>query len=136
MEYPKMLYMGTKQNYSYVIADDELHETNLKEKGCVDFKDLEDAEIAPVDSQTDSSDAVNFQEKLNTANVEIERLNSVIKAGIAENTELRKENTALRYGAMDAADLKVILDERGVKYGSRDGKDILVDLVLKSENQG
>ncbi|WP_307891300.1 hypothetical protein [Acinetobacter seifertii] len=33
---------------------------------------------------------------------------------------------------MDAGELRAILDEKGIKYGSRDGKEILVGHVLES----
>ncbi|WP_307880283.1 hypothetical protein [Acinetobacter seifertii] len=33
---------------------------------------------------------------------------------------------------MDAGELRTILDEKGIKYGSRDGKEVLVSYVLES----
>lgn len=33
---------------------------------------------------------------------------------------------------MDANELKAVLDEKGIKYGSHDGKEVLVGYVLEN----
>jgi hypothetical protein len=57
----------------------------------------------------------------------------VYDAVYQEREQLKKENAQLKYSAMDANELKAVLDEKVIKYGSRDGKDTLVKLVLDSE---
>lgn len=57
----------------------------------------------------------------------------VYDAVYQEREQLIKENATLKYSAMGANDLKAILDQKGIKYGSRDEKDTLVKLVLDSE---
>ncbi|WP_461312131.1 hypothetical protein [Acinetobacter sp. GN11] len=57
----------------------------------------------------------------------------VYDAVYQEREQLLKENATLQYSAMDATELKAVLEEKGIKYGSRDGKDVLVKLVLDSE---
>ncbi|MGL2989185.1 hypothetical protein ACSVHR_03105 [Acinetobacter nosocomialis] len=49
-----------------------------------------------------------------------------------EREKLLKENAQYKYSAMSAADLRVVLDGKGIKYGSRDEKPALVKLVLES----
>lgn len=56
----------------------------------------------------------------------------VYDAVYQEREKLLKENAQYKYSAMDAGELKAILEEKGVKYGSRDGKDVLVNYVLES----
>jgi len=132
-EYPKALYRGDKQAYEHVIADGEEHEAHLRSTGYVDYLDLDEAlpEVKIVGTASGSSgelaeakkQILELTEQLNTAKGEyIIRIN-----------ELKKENATLKYSAMDANELKAVLDEKGIKYGSRDGKDSLVKLVLDSE---
>ncbi|MFL4393563.1 hypothetical protein RJ729_01765 [Acinetobacter pittii] len=132
-EYPKMLYKGDKVNFEYTTANSEEHEEDLKEGGWVEHHELENAkpEVEVIAKASGSSGELaeahkqiqDLTEQLDTAKGEyISRMN-----------ELLKENATLKYSAMDATELKAVLDEKGLKYGSRDGKDVLVKLVLNSE---
>ncbi|WP_436463113.1 hypothetical protein [Acinetobacter seifertii] len=57
----------------------------------------------------------------------------VYDAVYQEREQLLKENTQLKYSAMGANELMAILDEKGIKYGSRDPKESLVNLALDSQ---
>lgn len=56
----------------------------------------------------------------------------VYDAVYQERDQLLKENARLKYSAMNAVELKAVLDSKGIKYGSRDEKPALVNLVLES----
>lgn len=121
-EYPKMLYKGDLVNFDYVTANSEEHEEELKADGWVEHHELEDAkpEVEVIAKASGSSG------ELTEAKKKIQELTEQLDA-------LLKENATLKYSAMDAGELKAILDEKGIKYGSRDGKDVLVQHVLESE---
>ncbi len=57
----------------------------------------------------------------------------VYDAVYQEREQLLKENVQLKYSAMGASELMAILDEKGVKYGSRDPKEALVKLALDTQ---
>lgn len=132
-EYPKALYRGDKQAYEHVIADGDEHEAHLRSTGYVDYLDLDEAkpEVEVIAKASGSSG------ELAEANKKIQELTEQLDTAKGEHisrmNELLKENATLKYSAMDATELKAVLDEKGVKYGSRDGKDVLVKLVLDSE---
>ena len=112
MNYPKMLYKGDTKHYQHILADDQDHESDLKDQGYVDFSDLEEwTGIAsgvvgsaskgelPVDPKLDelSKKVVDLELQLSVAQTErdeniaeVERLNGIIERGKAENIELRQ----------------------------------------------
>jgi len=111
MNYPKMLYKGDTKHYQHIIANDEEHESLLKEDGYVDFADLEvwtslassgsvgSGANLPTDPKLDelSKKVVDLELQLNVAQTErdeniteVERLNGIIERGKAENIELRQ----------------------------------------------
>ncbi|EMC7871955.1 hypothetical protein [Acinetobacter baumannii] len=57
----------------------------------------------------------------------------VYDAVYQEREQLLKENAQYKYSAMSAAELKTVLDGKGIKYGSRDEKPALVKLVLDNQ---
>lgn len=132
-EYPKMLYKGDLVNFEYTTANSEEHEEELKAEGWVEHRDLEAAkpEVEVITQASASSGElaeakkkiIKLEEQLATANGE----------HISQINELLKENATLRYSAMGANDLRAILDEKGIKYGSRDEKPALVKLVLENQ---
>ena len=144
-EYPKALYRGDKQVHEHVIADGEEHEAHLRSTGYVDYLDLVEAE--PEEGPEDVKSSNEPEEIDLSAYVPLEQFNDIAKRlleteeqldtakgeYIIRINELKKENATLKYSAMDASELKAILDEKGVKYGSRDGKDVLVQHVLESQ---
>ncbi|MGR2824228.1 hypothetical protein FY048_01595 [Acinetobacter sp. 1124_18A] len=57
----------------------------------------------------------------------------VYDAVYQEREQLLKENAQYKYSAMSAAELRTVLDGKGIKYGSRDEKPALVKLVLDNQ---
>lgn len=111
MNYPKMLYKGDIKHYQHIIANDEEHESLLKEDGYVDFADLDvwtglassesvgSGANLPTNPKLDelSKKVVDLELQLNVAQTErdeniaeVERLNGIIERGKAENIELRQ----------------------------------------------
>lgn len=132
-EYPKMLYKGDLVNFEYTTANSEEHEEELKTDGWVEHRDLEAAKPeVEVIAQASGSSGELAEAKKKIIELE-EQLATSKGEHISQINELLKENATLRYSAMDAGELKAILDEKGIKYGSRDGKDVLVQHVLESE---
>ncbi|HBM1135845.1 TPA: hypothetical protein LUC71_002588 [Acinetobacter baumannii] len=132
-DYPKMLYKGDLVNFEYTTADSEEHEEELKADGWVEHRYLEAAKSeVEVIAQASGSSGELAEAKKKIIELE-EQLATAKGEHISQINELLKENAILKYSAMDAGELKVILDEKGIKYGSRDGKDVLVQHVLESE---
>ncbi len=132
-EYPKMLYKGDLVNFEYTTANSEEHEEELKADGWVEHRDLEAAKPeVEVIAQASGSSGELAEAKKKIIELE-EQLATAKGEHISQINDLLKENATLKYSAMDASELKAILDEKGIKYGSRDGKDVLVQHVLESE---
>ncbi|MEC6393361.1 hypothetical protein VXS72_15690 [Acinetobacter pittii] len=136
-EYPKALYRGDTESYVHVIADGEDHEQHLREEGYVNYSELKKPEIEVVGKVAGSSGELKkvqeeLLEALNKNQFLEEQLATAQGEYIVQINKLKKENDTFKYSAMDAGELKAILDEKGVKYGSRDGKDVLVNHVLES----
>ena len=113
IEYPKALYLGDTVNNEMVIIQDEDEEAQAREHGAVDFGDLPEVEvIEPV------------------ANDELPEAYANAMARIAE---LEAEVRGYQLKDMQADELKAILTERKIEFGSRDSKDTLLNLVIESE---
>ncbi|UDY21197.1 hypothetical protein NLHDIDDJ_02863 [Acinetobacter baumannii] len=133
MDYPKMLYKGDLNKFEFTTAVSEEHEEELKADGWVEHHDLEVAKPeVEVIAQASGSSGELAEAKNKIIELE-EQLATAKGEHISQINELLKENATLKYSAMDAGELKAILDEKGIKYGSRDGKDVLVQHVLESE---
>lgn len=136
-EYPKALYRGDTKSYEDAIAHGEDHEQHLREEGYVHYSELKEPEIEVVGKVAGSSaELKKVQEELLEALKKNKFLEEQLATAqgeyISQINALKKENDTYKYSAMDAGELKAILDENGVKYGSRDGKDVLVNYVLES----
>lgn len=136
-EYPKALYRGDTKSYEHVIADGEDHEQHLREEGYVNYSELKEPEIVVVGKVAGSSGELKkaqeeLLEALNINKILEEQLATAQGEYIDQIKKLNKENDTYKYSAMDAGELKAILDEKDIKYGSRDGKDVLVNYVLES----
>lgn len=136
-EYPKALYRGDTKSYEHVIADGEDHEQHLREEGYVNYSELKEPEIVPVGKVSGPSiELKKAQEELLEAlkkNKHLEEEIADLKGEyISQINSLQKENATLKYSSMDANELKAVLDEKGIKYGSRDGKEVLVGYVLEN----
>jgi hypothetical protein len=136
-EYPKALYRGDTKSYEHVIADGEDHEQHLRDEGYVNYSELKEPEIEVIGKVSGSNEELEKVQKelleALKANKELEdQLATARDEYISQMNKLQKENATLKYSAMDASELKAVLDEKGIKYGSRDGKDVLVTHVLES----
>lgn len=134
-----MLYMGNQQSYQHITADDVEQEEILRAEGWKDYGDLPDyTETVPL--PIDPSTSVDYEQfdfkakELEAAQAEIERLNAVIAAGMAENKELRNQLRFKELEDMSADELKAMLDASGVKYKANDSKTVLAQAVLDLEN--
>jgi hypothetical protein len=137
-EFPKALYKGDLKNYNFATAYDADAEKQLRSEGYVHFAELPEAKDILVGEVSGPSeelnnikqellDALQDNEKLKEENLDLKQ------TYIAENNALRKQVRLLELGNLDAGELRKILDEKQIKYGSRDGKDELVKLVFDSE---
>lgn len=136
-EYPKALYRGDTKSYEHVIADGEDHEQHLREKGYVHYSELKDPEIVVAGKVLGSNGELKkAQEELLEALKKNQFLEEQLATAqgeyISQINALKKENDTYKYSAMDAGELRAILDEKGIKYGSRDGKEALVGYVFES----
>lgn len=139
-----MLYTGNQQSYQHITADDAEQEQILRAEGWKDYGDLPASSpsmqhasgigasaISPYDPTNNQPSILN---KLEAAQAEIERLNAVIAAGMAENQQLRNQ---LRFKELEdtpADELKAMLDAASVKYKANDSKTVLAQAVLDLEN--
>ena len=113
LEYPKALYLGDTVTNEMVIVENEDEEAQAREHGAVDFGDLPEGEvIEPV------------------ANDELHEAYANAMARIAE---LEAEVRTYQLKDMQSDELKAILTERKIEFGSRDSKDTLLKLVIESE---
>lgn len=144
--YPKALYLGNKKNREYAQAESHAHEQELRANGYVEFSQLQEhvqgTDVDNKDIKYSSGTEPNSDE-LNQIKKELleslkknesleEQLQTAQSEYISKVNELQKENSILKFNAMDATELKEILDSKEVKYGSRDGKDVLVALVIEA----
>lgn len=137
-EYPKALYKGDKKNHNFATAFDDDAENHLREDGYVDYKDLPEYEESfASETISDSADVKDLKQELLEAlkknKEKDEEILDLKQTYIAENNKLRQQVRQLELGNLDASELRNILDEKQIKYGSRDGKDELVKLVFDSE---
>jgi hypothetical protein len=133
--YPKMLYKGDKLKYEYQTASNEESEKELLGSGWVGFGELPERE--PVTggsiSEIDSSAFVPV-EQFDALGEENTKLKEELVEALKENQELRKQIRFKQVEDMPADELRKLLDERKVEYGARDGKPVLINLVLESED--
>ena len=113
MEYPKALYLGDTINNEIVIVENEDEEAQAREHGAVDFGDLPEGKAL---------------EK-----VEVDELPEAYANAMARIAELEAEVRGYQLKDMQSDELKAILTERNIEFGSRDSKDTLLKLVIESE---
>lgn len=127
--YPKMLYKGNKTNYIYQIASNEESEKKLLDSGWVDFGELPEPKIKSKPNGVVGANKLQSLEEENT------KLKEELVEALKENQELRKQIRFKQVEDMPADELRKLLDKRKVEYGARDGKPVLIKLVLESEDQ-
>ena len=113
IEYPKALHLGDTITHEMIIVQDEDEEAQAREHGAVDFGDLPEGEV------TEPVAADDLQEAYANAMLRI--------------AELETEVRGYQLKDMQADELKAILTERKIEFGSRDSKDTLLKLVIESE---
>ena len=144
-DYPKMLYQGNLQVFKTAIADNEDHESELKERGWIEYSDLKEPKTEPEgmahgvgasalegldDIKQELVDVTQERDELRTEN---ERLNDIITKGSAENIDLRKQLRFKELEDKSAEELKTLLTEAGVSFKANDGKPVLAQLLLDHE---
>ena len=113
MEYPKALYIGDTVTHEMVIVQDEDEEAQAREHGAVDFGDLPEGKALET--------------------VEVDEMPEAYANAMSRIAELETELRGYQLKDMQADELKAILTERKIEFGSRDSKDTLLKLVIESE---
>ena len=113
MEYPKALYIGDTINNEMIIVQDEDEEAQAREHDAVDFGDLPEGKALEA--------------------VEVDELPEAYANAMARIAELEIEVRGYQLKDMQSDELKAILTERKIEFGSRDSKDTLLNLVIESE---
>ena len=126
--YPKMLYKGNKAKYEHQTASNEESEKELLDSGWVVFGELPEPKI---ESKPNGVIGTNKFQSLEKENI---KLKEELVEALKENQELRKQIRFKQVEDMPADELRKLLDERKVEYGARDGKPVLINLVLESED--
>jgi hypothetical protein len=126
--YPKMLYKGNKIKYEYQTASNEESEKELLDSGWVVFGELPEPKFESKPNGVIGTNKLQSLEKENT------QLKEELVEALKENQELHKQIRFKQVEDMPADELRKLLDERKVEYGARDGKPVLINLVLESED--
>ena len=113
MEYPKALYLGDTVNNEMVIVENQDEEAQAREHGAVDFGDLPEGKALET--------------------VEVDEMPEAYANAMARIAELETEVRGYQLKDMQADELKAILTERKIEFGSRDSKDTLLKMVIESE---
>ena len=113
IEYPKALYIGDTINNEMVIVENEDEETQAREHGAVDFGNLPEGEVIEP--------------------VEVDEMPEAYANAMARIAELETEVRGYQLKDMQSDELKAILIERKIEFGSRDSKDTLLKMVIESE---
>ena len=135
--YPKMLYKGNKTNYEHQTALNEESEKELLDSGWAGFGELPEREPSVAGGSVSEIDSSAFVpvEQFDAVAEENTKLKEELVEALKENQELRKQIRFKQVEDMPADDLRKVLDERKVEYGARDGKPVLINLVLESDDK-
>ena len=130
MNYPKMLYMGNLTTYQTVIADDEDHEFDLKEQGWCEYHDLEEVQPNLVDGLGGFASGNGVIESLEN---EVSFLKDELIKAEHQNSILTQKLRLKELEDLKVDELQKILTEKEISFNVRDGKPVLIDLIVKSE---
>jgi len=135
--YPKMLYKGDKAKYEHQTASSEESEKELLDSGWVGFGELPEREPGVAGSSVSEIDSSAFVpvEQFDALGEENTKLREELVEALKENQELRKQIRFKQVEDMSADDLRKALDDRKIEYGARDGKPVLINLVLESDDK-
>ena len=128
--YPKMLYKGNQEKYQTIIADDEDHESELVEQGWCEYQDLEEAQPNLVDGLGGSASRNGVIEGLEN---EVSFLKDELIKAEHQNSILTQKLRLKELEDLKADELQKILTEKEISFNVRDGKPVLIDLIVKSE---
>jgi len=144
-DYPKMLYKGDQKNFEDSTVHDDIEEQVLRDSGWVDYINLPEREISVAGGSIGAGalsglsefnkDAFVPMEQLDALGEENTKLKEELVEALKENQELRKQIRFKEVEDMSADDLRKVLDERKIEYGARDGKPVLINLVLESDDK-
>ena len=130
MQYPKMLYKGNQEKYQTVIADDEDHESELAEQGWCEYHDLEEAQPNLADGVIGSASRNGVIEGLEN---EVSFLKDELIKAEHQNSILTQKLRLKELEDLKVDELQKILTEKEISFNVRDGKPVLIDLIVKSE---
>lgn len=135
--YPKMLYKGDQKNFEDSTVHDDIEEQVLRDNGWVDYIDLPEREIGVAGGSVSEINPSAFVpvEHFDALGEENTKLKEELVGALKENQELRKQIRFKEVEDMSADDLRKVLDERKIEYGARDGKPMLINLVLESDDK-
>ncbi|OTG65831.1 hypothetical protein [Acinetobacter silvestris] len=153
-EFPKMLYLGTTQAHQHEVAQNQDHEAELRELGFVDFAELADevnqtedyikdmrtgkpktvlqGDYDQVLAERDQFKAENddLKAQLHQEREANQQLQQIIDSYQPEPT-IQAQTVATDYKDLTSDQLRVMLDEKKIKYLARDNKDTLIDLLTQ-----
>src|SRR5690606_19142954 len=135
--YPKMLYKGDQKNFEDSTVHDDIEEQVLRDNGWVNYIDLPEREIGVAGGSVSEINPSAFVpvEHFDALGEENTKLKEELVGALKENQELRKQIRFKEVEDMSADDLRKVLDERKIEYGARDGKPVLINLVLESDDK-
>ena len=132
-----MLYKGDQKNFEDSTVHDDIEEQVLRDSGWVDYTDLPEREIGVEGGSVSEINPSAFVpvEHFDALGEENTKLKEELVESLKENQELRKQIRFKEVEDMSADDLRKVLDERKIEYGARDGKPVLINLVLESDDK-
>lgn len=135
--HPKMLYKGDQKNFEDSTVHDDIEEQVLRDNGWVDYIDLPEREIGVEGGSVSEINPSAFVpvEHFDALGEENTKLKEELVGALKENQELRRQIRFKQVEDMPADELRKLLDERKVEYGARDGKPVLINLVLESDDK-
>ena len=129
-EHPKMLYMGNQEKYQTVIANDEDHESELVEQGWCEYHNLEEVQPNLVDGLDGFASGNGVIEGLEN---EVSFLKDELIKAEHQNSILTQKLRLKELEDLKVDELQKILTEKEISFNVRDGKPVLIDLIVKSE---